>query len=111
MIHNTILQLALQLPGSSPIPGPSGLNPDIKDLGSFLYILLNIAFYVAAFITFYFLIWGAFLYMMAQGKKEELAKARTRIGWAIFGLVVVLLAYLVAKFAAEILKPKGGLPF
>lgn len=104
--------LSLTLPGFSPIPGPSGLNPQFVDLGSMLTPLLNVAFYAAAFLAFYYLVWGAFLYITAQGNKENLAKARARITWAIIGLMVVLLAYFIAKFAAEIFPPtSGGLPF
>ncbi|MBI3103504.1 hypothetical protein HYZ05_01030 [Candidatus Daviesbacteria bacterium] len=73
--------------------------------------LLNIAFYIAIFMAFYWLLWGAFQYILASGKKEELAKARERIKWAIIGLMVILTAYLIATFAAQILPPKGGSPF
>lgn len=104
-------KLSLTLPGFSPIPQPSGLNPSFVDLGSFITPLLNIAFYGAAFLTFYFLVWGAFAYIMARGEKEALAKARARITWAIVGLMVILLAFFLAKFVAEIFPPKGGLPF
>ena len=110
MIHKS-LKLALQLPGFSPIPGPSGLNPDIKDLGSFLTPLLNIVFFVAVFLAFYFFVWGAFAYIMANGKKEDLAKARARITWALIGLGVTLLAFFIAKYAAFIFPSKGGVPF
>ncbi len=106
-------KLALTLPGGHTIANPVD-NPvaKITDLGSFVSGLLNIAFFVAAFLAFYFLVWGAFAYMMAQGDKENLAKARARITYAIIGLIVVLLAYFIAQFAGEIFKPtKGGLPF
>ena len=104
-------KLALTLPGSSPIPAPVGLKTEFKDLASLLSPLLNIVFYVALFLAFYFLVWGAFAYIMAGGKKEELAKARSRITWAIVGLIIVLLAFSIGKYAGEILKPSGGLPF
>ncbi len=104
-------KLALTLPGSSPIATPLGLKSDFVDLASLLSPLLNIAFYVAVFTAFFFLVLGAFAYITAQGKKEELAKARDRITWAIVGLIIVLLAYFIARYAAEILKPSGGLPF
>lgn len=114
MIHNTILQLALQLPGFSPdamaSPVPS-LKPEFTDLASFLSPLLNIVFYVAVFFTFYMLVWAALQYIMSQGQKENLAKARSRITWALVGLVVVLLAYFITRYAGEILKPSGGIPF
>lgn len=103
-------KLALQLPGTSNIID----NPvkEITNLGALLSPLLNITFYLAAFLSFAYLVWGAFSYIMAQGKKEDLAKARARITWAIIGLIVVLMAFLIATFAAEIFPPgKGGVPF
>lgn len=72
--------------------------------------LLNIAFYIGAFMAFYWLLWGAFQYILSSGKKEELAKARSRITWAIIGLMVILMAYLITTFAAQILpiRPAPG---
>ena len=105
------MKLSLQLPGGNTIPSPTGLNPDFKDLASFLTPLLNIVFYIAAFVAFFYILWGAFSYLTAQGKKEDLAKARTRITWAIIGLIIVFLAFIFTKFIAEVFKPQGGLPF
>lgn len=104
-------KLALKLPGGNTIDNPDKFNPSFTNLASVLSGLLNIAFYVAVFLAFYFLVWGAFAYIMAQGKKEDLAKAKARLTWAIIGLIVVLLAYFLAKFASEIFPAKGGLPF
>ena len=99
------------------IPGLSYIysnNPaaKFKNLGDIISGLLNIAMYVAIFLAFYYLIWGAFQYLMAQGNKEELGKARARITWAIIGLAIVLMAFLIAQFMGQIFSPsKGGLPF
>lgn len=95
---------------SNPISRTPGA-PNLTNLADILSGLLNIAFYVAVFLTFFYLVWGAFQYLMAQGKKEELQKSTARITWALIGLVVVLMAYLVARFVGEIFTPKGGLPF
>ncbi len=108
--------LTLQLPGGNIIPQPSGLggpNQNFTDLASFISPLLNIIFYLALFLAFFWLVWGAFAYLVAQGQKENLAKARARITWALIGLVVILLAFFLAKFIGEIFKDvlKGGLPF
>ncbi len=82
------------------------------NLASLLSPLLEIVFFVAAFLAFFYLIWGAFNYIMAQGQKENLAKARAKITWAIIGLMVVLLAFFIATYASEIFKPEiGGTPF
>ena len=85
--------------------------PQFKNLGDILSGLLNIVFYLAVFLAFYFLVWGAFQYILAGGKKEELAKARQRITWALVGLVIVFLAYFIAQYAGEIFPAKGGSPF
>ena len=112
MIHNTILQLALKLPGENIIDNPV-INKDVQitNLAGLITPILNIMFYIAVFLAFYYLVWGAIQYIMAQGKKENLAKARARITWALIGLFVRLLAFFITKFVAEIFKPKGGLPF
>lgn len=108
------MKLALDLPGFSPstIPQPSGLKPDFIDLASVISPLLNIVFYIAVFMAFFWLAWGSFAYIMAQGKKEDLAKARARITWALIGLFFILLSFFIAKFIGEIFGPtRGGLPF
>lgn len=84
------------------------------NLGAVLSGLLNIAFYIAVFLAFYWLVWASFQYIFAQGRKEPLEKARERIRWAIIGLVVVFSAFLIARYAAEFFPTqfgKGGLPF
>lgn len=100
----------------NPQPGCNVSTPrsgtPIANLGDLLSGLLTITFYIALFLAFYWLIWGGFQYILAGGKKEDLAKARARITWALIGLVVVFLGYFIARFAAEIFPPtKGGLPF
>lgn len=106
-------KFALKLPGGNEIPQPKELtDKGFVNLASLISPLLNIIFYIAAFLAFYYLIWGAFQYLMAQGKKEDLAKARSKITWALVGLMVVFLAYFIAKFGAEIFPAKiGGSPF
>ena len=106
------MKIALTIPGFAPIPNPTDLKPEFTNLASLISPALNIAFYVAAFVAFYYLVWGAFQYILAGGKKEDLAKARARISWALIGLIVVFASFLIARFASEIFPPsKGGLPF
>ncbi len=91
-----------------------GANPtNFSSLGVLLSGLLSVVFYIAAFLAFFWLIWGAFQYILAQGKKEDLAKARNRIQWALIGLVVVFLSFVLARFASSILPLNEGvaLPF
>lgn len=85
------------------------------NLGALISGFLNISLYLGAFMAFFWLIWGTFQYILASGKKEELAKARSKITWALIGLVVIFSAFLIAKFAGYIFVGKGllkgGLPF
>jgi len=108
-------KIALSLPGSSGnIDNPPGLifSGDQANLASVISGLLSIAFYVAGFLAFYYLVWGALQYIVASGNKEQLQKARQRIIWALVGLLVVVFAYLIATYASEIFPPrKGGVPF
>lgn len=111
------MKLALTLPGGNfvqPInQGAQGhLDAKFKDLGTVISPMLEIILYIATFLAFYYLIWGAFNYLMAKGGKEDLAKARARITWAIIGLVVIFLSFIVIRYFGEIFKPtNGGLPF
>ena len=101
--------LALNLPGGETINNSASWFPD---LASLISPLLRITFYIAAFLAFYFLIWGAYQYILASGNKENLAKARARITWALIGLMVVLMAYFIAVYASSVFPPnKGGVPF
>jgi NADH:ubiquinone oxidoreductase subunit 6 (subunit J) len=96
---------------NSPFIRNSGAQ-NFTNLGDLLSGLFEIVLYLAAFMTFYWIVWGAFQYIMASGKKEELAKARSKIGWAIIGLLVILIAYSITTYVGEFFKPgKGGLPF
>lgn len=107
-----MLNLFINIPGFPNVAGPENLKPGFTDLASILSGLYQIAIYIAGFLAFYWLIWGAYQYIMARGNKEELAKARTRITWAIIGLLIVLLAYTLARFASEIFPPdRGEIPF
>lgn len=77
-------------------------------LGGILSGLLEITFLLASFLAFFWFVWGAFQYIFAGGDKEKLAKARSRITWAIVGLLFVALAFLIAQFVGQILQPKPG---
>lgn len=88
-------------------PG-TGLKPELNNLGSLLSGFYSIAFYLVTFLAFIWFVWGAFQYIFAGGDKEKLAKAKARLTWAVVGLVIFILAFVIAQFAAQILKPKPG---
>ncbi len=63
----------------------------------------QLIFLIATFTAFIWLVWGVFEYIFAGGDKNGIASARKRISWAIFGLIFVLLSYLIAQWAGQVL--------
>lgn len=80
------------------------------ELGTVVSEFLVIIYFIATFLTFFWLIWGAVEYIVAAGDKEKLGRARNRIIWAIVGLFVVFGAFLVAQFGAQIFGLAGKTP-
>lgn len=96
----------LNIPGFTD-QGPFKLG---TTLGDVLSSLFNIVLLLAVVLAFFWLIWGAFHYIFAGGDKEQLSKARAKITWAIVGLIMTALAFLVSQLAVQILNPKFGTP-
>src|SRR4051812_31209974 len=96
-----LLELSFQ--GGKSIPNPT---PQFNNLGDLLSGLFEIAILLAGFLAFIWFIWGAFQYIFAGGNKEDLGKARGRMTWAIVGLIMTILAFLIAQFVGQILQPK-----
>lgn len=114
-----MIHLYLTLPGFSQRIDSKyisdNFNTNLITFGGLVAGLLDIFFSLALFMGFFYLVWGSFQYILASGKKEELAKARSRITWTLIGLVVIFSAFFIAKFAQGIfLKDsilKGGTLF
>ena len=113
MNHQSIQKLVLTLPGGNTIDYPSNFKftGNTGNLGAIVSGFLSIGFMIAAFLTFYYLIWGALSYIFATGDKENLAKAREKIKWALIGLLFVAGSYTLTTYAGQIFTPKGALPF
>lgn len=59
---------------------------------------LVILFIVAVVLSLVFIIWGGISWTTSGGDKEALQKARKKITFAIIGLIVTLLAFLIINF-------------
>lgn len=71
-------------------------------LGILVTNFLNIAFIIAGFLMFFWLVWGIFQYIYSGGNKEGLQAARQRIMWAIIGFIIVVFAFLISQYTKEI---------
>lgn len=98
-------RLALTLPGGKVIYDPQSR---FNNLGEFISGLYQVIFYVSLALALYWLTWGIFEYIFAGGDKEKLASGRKKITWVIVGLMFILLAFLIAQFAGQVLLPEGS---
>ncbi|MFH0937083.1 MAG: hypothetical protein V1808_02230 [Candidatus Daviesbacteria bacterium] len=99
-------KLSLKLPGfEGTIAPPPGFKTEYTDIGSTLTGAFNILIFIPIFLCFFWVIWGVFHYIFAGGDKEQLRKARSRITWAVVGLILTLLAFALAQFVEQILQP------
>lgn len=83
---------------------------NFTNFGQFIGEILNVAFLIAVFLAFFWLVWAAFQYIAAGGDKQRLAQARSRITWTIVGLLLIAISFLVAQFVQQSIQPKGGTP-
>lgn len=88
--------LALTLPGNQTIKPPSGipqggLNTVAKVVGNSVTIMLILAVILALI----FLIVGGTQWITSGGDKAKVASARSRITYAIVGLIVALFAFFI----------------
>lgn len=104
------LILALEFPGFSPGNNriDYGANPGTFDLnriglGELVSMFLNIGFFIAGFLLLAWFGWGVFQYIFAGGNKENLAKARARIQWAIIGFLIVVISFAVSQYVQKII--------
>lgn len=90
---------------ANPVATGSNLPITEPTLGGVLSGLFNVALLIAGFLMFIWIIWGVYQYIFAGGNKDGLAKARSRIIWAIVGFIILLLAFAISQFFQEVINP------
>ncbi len=68
----------------------------MEEINALFSNLLNVGIGVAFGVSAFFVMWGAFLYMTAGGSPRQMETAKTAITNALGGLVIVLLARVIA---------------
>lgn len=83
-----------------------------EDLTSFVWIIvLNVLFdllLVAGYLAMGFIVWGGYMYIMAQGDPGRAAKGQRTLTSAIVGLVIVLSASVLVNTARVVLSINGS---
>jgi hypothetical protein len=94
--------LSLTLPGSTTIAPPPGI-PDGGNLGGILNWVVIALGIVAVLAALFFLLWGGIKWITSGGDKEKVDSARGTITYAIIGLVIVILGYVIVSFIRNLL--------
>lgn len=99
--------LALTLPGGKSITAPGGIPtgglPVVsKVIGNSITIMLI----VTVILTLLFLIWGGVQWIQSGGDKQKLSSARARLTYAIIGLVIALLSFLIISIIGLVFNVK-----
>lgn len=105
------LQKAFDTSAGSPLDAVAVQGSGFNNTATFQSIIGKILYIVLAILGVIFLILaivGGYNWMTAQGNEEKVEKAKNTITHAITGLVIVLSAYLIARFVVEVI---GGMVF
>src|ERR1035437_5447604 len=88
--------LALTIPGNGDITTPADiLSGGPSTLSNIIGTGLNLAVVVAIIVCLFMLIWAGFDWMMSEGDKQKVAKARQRLVMSIVGLAVIFISFLI----------------
>lgn len=83
-------------------PPSLGVNPGTS-IGGLVSNALTIIFIAAAILVLFFLVIGAFKWIVSGGDKEAVAGARKTIIAALVGLAILALAFLIVRVVGNIL--------
>lgn len=91
-------KLALSI-GGTPIPAPNGIpTGGSSSISQILGVGFNFIIIVAIILAGGYIIWGGFDWILSEGKKEDINKAREKIFIAIVGLVLVFMSFFIINF-------------
>lgn len=109
------LPVLAQNPANPPAPDPTyGLNTtggaagfdtsqDKSDLNRIMGLVINWGFTMFGFVFFMFMLVGGYLWLTAGSNEEKVNKAKTIIGTSISGLLIVFMAYALARAVVDAL--------
>ena len=95
--------LSLNLPGTYKVDPVAGMpTGGVGALESIISKGITILFIVAIILTLFFLIWGGISWITSAGDKTKIEGARKRLTYAVIGLVVVLLAFMIINIVGSL---------
>lgn len=87
-------------------------NPSEADIPKFAWtIILNLStdlFTLSSVVALIFIVWGGFKYMMSNGDPGHVSSAKKMITSAVIGLIIAVLASLIAQTLINVLIAARG---
>lgn len=91
-------QLVLTIPTYGQLQAPSGvITGGYGSLSSLLQFLVSLAFFAAIIIALFFVVWAGIKWIVSQGDKQKIEQSRNIIFYAVIGIVIIALSFLIVK--------------
>ncbi len=88
----------LRLPGGNNIDAPKGIpQGGINEVQSIFSNSITIMIILTIILALFFLIWGGIQWITSGGDKNKVAQARAKLTWAIIGVVVAFVSFLIVN--------------
>ena len=84
--------------------GSNTPNRPIIGYAKIVSVLLSLLILIAIIISLLYLVWGGFDWITSTGEKQKIEKARTKIVFALLGLVVVFISFFIVNVLAGFFK-------
>jgi len=111
------LAVSAQTPGTTPLPPDYGLEQTAKAAGlptgqpspvAVASTIINALLSLVAVITVAIILYGGFTWLTAAGNEEKITKAKSLLGNAVVGLIIIFAAYAITRFIVTNLKSAAG---
>lgn len=64
---------------------------------NFLSTVVNLFFVLSSIVVVFMVIWAAYDYIISFGEKDAIGRARQKMTWAIIGLVLLSLSFVIFR--------------
>ena len=96
-MENALLWLVTITPGITPISCDTFAPACITNITTLSNLLVPLIYIVAALVLLGIFIAAAFGYVHAQGDPTAIKKAQQSMSYAVLGIIVVILAFVIVK--------------
>ncbi len=71
---------------------------------SMINLIINLLIFISILLALFYLVWGGVDWLTSRGDRQKLSSARQKIVFAIIGLIIVFLAYLIVNIILKLFR-------